>query len=129
MTPDSALNLRHVRPWCRAHWDALCEAAEDSDLSHLILHGDRAERQLATEAAMGRAHDAEGFDPILRAWRLINLGAARRGCGLEQCPLCFYQAHYDWCEHVACIKRNAAGEIEACLSALRIYAADLGLLR
>lgn len=121
--------MTKIQEWCQPHWDELRQAIEAKRLSHLVSRGGvAAAAMMADELAVGAARDAEGFDPLLRAWSMINGRALEMGSGLVGCPLCFVQRHHDECDQPNCAKPLPSEWIVGCADSLREYANTLGLL-
>jgi len=118
-----------IQEWCQSHWDELRAAVERRGMGALVSRGGiAAAAHMADELRMGTARDVEGFDPLLRAWSMINGQALEMGSGLVGCPLCFVQRHHDECQQPGCQKSLPADWISGCTESLQSYAKELGLL-
>lgn len=118
-----------IQEWCQPHWDELRVAIEQRGMMRLVApDGAAAAAQMADELRSGQARDVEGFDPLMRAWSMINGRALEHGSGLMGCPLCFVQRHHDECQQPDCLKSLPAEWIAGCTDSIRNYAAELGLL-
>jgi len=105
-------------------------AIEQRGLNHLVSQGgEAAAMHFVDELKTGATRDVEGFDPLLRAWSMINSRALDMGSGLTGCPLCFVQGHHDHCEQPDCAKPLPQEWIDGCVNSLRDYAMSLGLMK
>lgn len=117
-----------IQKWCQHHWDQVRTAIDQKGLGHLVLKGGaRAAGQVVAELEQKNI-DAAGFDPLLRAWSMINCRALENGLGLVGCPLCLVQKHHDECQQPSCHKPLPQEWIDGCTDSLREYAIELKLL-
>lgn len=121
--------MAEILDWCKPHWLALREAVKSRGMERLISKGgEAAARQAADELRVGNARDSEGFDPLLRAWGMINSQGLKMGMGLVECPLCFVQRHHDACKQPNCAKPLPEDWISGVTDSLRAYAVELKLI-
>ncbi len=114
--------------WCHPHWDVLRTTIMQKGMGHFIgKSGQAAALELAT-ALGGENRDALGFDPLMRAWSMINGRGIEMGLTLVGCPLCQLDAHQRECTTPGCQAPSGAAVIEGCTDSLRAYMRGLGLI-
>ena len=118
-----------IAKWCQPHWDALRTAVEQRGLAHLISRGAAAAAAMvADELRLGSRRDAEGFDPLIRAWGMISRRGLEMGARISECPLCFVQRHLDECFEPTCDRSTPTEWIDGATDSLLAYARKLGLV-
>lgn len=119
---------QQVQPWCQPHWTALREAIEARGLGPWISKGGEMAARQAERELTGRQEDAQGFDPLLRAWSMINARILQHGGSLWACPLCEVQSHHDTCTQPGCTADLPQAYIDGCCDALLDHARGVGLV-
>ena len=117
-----------IMPWCQPHWDALREAVEDRGLGPWMSKGGEDAMLQSVREIEGTQADAQGFDPLLRAWSMINSRILEWSGELWSCPLCTVQRHSDTCKQPGCSVDPPQAYIDGCTDSLLAYARDLGLV-
>lgn len=113
--------------WCQPHWDALREAIDARGLTPWVSKGgEMAAKRVAAE--LGGQGDARGFDPLLRAWSMMNTRIVGITGNLFDCPLCQVQHHVDECRDPKCTAEPPQAYIDGCTDSLLAYARELGLV-
>lgn len=119
---------RQLMPWCQPHWDALREAIEARGMGPWVSRGGAMAAQQAGRELTGTQDDAKGFDPLMRAWSMINTRIMENGGSIWNCPLCEVQTHLDTCTQPGCSAEEPQAYIEGCADALLAYAREKGLV-
>lgn len=119
-----------INKWCEPHWTMLREAIDARGMMHLVAKsGAAAAAMTADELRFGTARDAEGFDPLLRAYWMISARVLRSGGEIFTCPCCQIQRHGETCTDPRCQQFRSAQEmIGNCADFLRGYVEAKGLL-
>lgn len=119
---------RQVQPWCQPHWDSLREAIEARGLGPWVSKGGEMAAAQGARELSGTQNDAQGFDPLLRAWSMVNGRALENGCSLWACPLCEVQVHYGTCGQPGCERSLPQEWIDGCADSLLGYVREQGLV-
>ncbi|HET7713867.1 MAG TPA: hypothetical protein VFK94_06530 [Patescibacteria group bacterium] len=113
--------------WCQPHWDQLRQAIYDRGMAHMVPQGGENAAKQMTEEIKGK-DDSTGFDPLMRAWGMIN-GRYMEIMGFTlECPPCLLVQHETACTNKEC-SAKVDEWIDGCTNSILQYAKSLGLVK
>ena len=118
-----------LQKWCQPHWDRLRNRLIERGMGDYIAKGGKAAGMQMVNELDGKAIDACGFDPLIRAWSMINLNAMERNFPIYECPVCVVAKHKTKCIEKKCGWPKWEEWMDECIEHLRGYMISLKLIK